>query len=149
STFSETARTGMLVAASTARSLLVGLAIMTRPGMVARVLLLLTLAGSTALPAQPPVLRVSQAADSAELVTAPVVVDGVVLFRVRGVSSLPPAERARLVQRQIVTVAADARISIDSLRVVEIEGASQIRAGDVAVFTIVDADAQMERLERT
>ncbi|HSA58016.1 MAG TPA: mechanosensitive ion channel domain-containing protein [Gemmatimonadaceae bacterium] len=84
-----------------------------------------------------------------EVVTAPVVVDGTVLFRVRGVSSLSAADRARQIRDRLTAVAADRSVSVDSLRVVEGEGASRILAGDRTVLTVVDADARMELVDRT
>ena len=54
-----------------------------------------------------------------EVATAPVEIDGRVLFRLRGVSSFPAAERARLVTDRIVAAAADPAASVDGLRVVE------------------------------
>src|SRR5690242_18776211 len=70
------------------------------------------------------------AASEAEIETAPVDLDGTVLFRVRGVSSLPAAERARLIHDRLAAVAADGSIPVDSLRVVDDERVSRIRAGD-------------------
>src|SRR5262245_35958454 len=62
--------------------------------------------------------QVSGEAAEAAITTAPVEIDGVELFRVRGVSSYPAAERARRIKERIEGAAADPTISIDSLRVV-------------------------------
>ena len=100
-----------------------------------------------------PVRLVAQApADSgseAEVVTAPVELDGVELFRVRGVSSLPAAERAQLIHDRLIDVAADRTIPLESLRVVEGDGVSRIQAGDRLIAAVVNTDASMEQVGRT
>ena len=83
-----------------------------------------------------------------EVVTAPVDIDGLVLFRLRGVSSLPAAIRAQLVRERIVAAAANPAVSIDSLRVVEADGVHSIATGDAPLLTIVDADASLEQVGR-
>src|SRR5262249_30999046 len=92
-----------------------------------------------------------EAADQPEetkLVTAPVTLDGEMLFRVRGVPALPAEERAHLISERIAAVAADPAIAPESLRVVETEGRSDILAGERHVASIVDADAAVEDVER-
>ena len=85
----------------------------------------------------------------AEIPTAPVEFDGSVLLRVRGVSSLPASERARLISERLTDVAADTRIPVDALHVVEDPGASRIMAADHPIMTVVDADAALEQVKRT
>ncbi len=87
-------------------------------------------------------------APEAHVAVAPVVLDGVVLFRVRGASSLPAATRARLIGDRIAEVAVDRTIEPGTLRVVESEGVSRIVARGVPVVTLVDADAALEGLHR-
>jgi small-conductance mechanosensitive channel len=82
----------------------------------------------------------------AEIATAPVELDGMVLFRVRGVTSLPAATRARLIRDRIEAVAADRTIPIDSLRVVESENGARIVAGDQTILAVVAADANLEQV---
>jgi small-conductance mechanosensitive channel len=84
----------------------------------------------------------------AEIPTAPVEFDGTVLLRVRGVSSLPAADRARLISERLLDIAADPRIPIDALHVVEDTHASRIMAADRPVMAIVDADAALEQVTR-
>jgi small-conductance mechanosensitive channel len=84
----------------------------------------------------------------AEITTARVELDGAVLFRVRGVSSFPAAERARLIGERLTAVAADVSIPVDALRVVDSQGSSQIVAGDRPLMTVLDADASLEQLQR-
>jgi small-conductance mechanosensitive channel len=82
------------------------------------------------------------------IATAPVELDGTVLFRVRGVSSLSAAERARRMRQSLEAVAADSRVPVESLRIVADDRASRIQAGNQVVVTLVDADAQHEQVER-
>jgi small-conductance mechanosensitive channel len=83
-----------------------------------------------------------------KIVTAPVVLDGELLFRVRGVPALPAEERARLIAERIAAVAADPGVAPDSLRVVEGDGRSEILTGERRIVTIVDADARVEDVDR-
>ena len=92
-------------------------------------------------------IRAQQAPPSdaeVEVTTAPVELDGVELFRVRGVSSLPAEERARRIRDRLVTVGDNSSITTDSLQVVDGPGVTRIQAGDITVMTIVDADATLE-----
>jgi small-conductance mechanosensitive channel len=90
----------------------------------------------------------SAASTEAEVATAPVEFDGTVLYRVRGVSSFPAADRARAISDRLAAVAADPSISVDSLRVFESDGISQIAAGDRPIAAVVDADAALEEVGR-
>ena len=95
-------------------------------------------------------LRAQQpaAAEDADVRTAPVELDGTVLFLVRGVSSLPADERARRIHDQIVAVASDPSVRLDSLRLVEDNGVTLILANDAPLMGVVDADAVLEQVER-
>jgi small-conductance mechanosensitive channel len=83
-----------------------------------------------------------------DVATAPVEIDGHVLFRLRGVSSLPAEKRARAVTDRIVAAAADPAVSVDGLRVVEQEGAAEIALGDEPILRVFDADAALEQVGR-
>ena len=85
----------------------------------------------------------------AEIATAPVELDGVVLFRVRGVSSFPADQRARVIRDRLAEAAADPAVSVDALRLVEADGVTRIVAGSVMIMSIVDADAILEQVNRT
>jgi small-conductance mechanosensitive channel len=85
------------------------------------------------------------AAHEGEIVTAPVVFDDVVLFRVRGVSSFPADTRARAIADRLMAVAADSSVSVASMRVAEIEGIRRILAGDRLIVSITTADASLEQ----
>jgi small-conductance mechanosensitive channel len=83
------------------------------------------------------------------IATAPVVFDGVTLFRVRGVSSLPAASRADLIRDRLAVVAGDPTITIDSIRVVDDGEVSRIVTGDTTLMGILEADAIAEQVRRT
>ena len=83
-----------------------------------------------------------------DVATAPVEIDGHVLFRLRGVSSFPAGERARLVTDRIVAAAANPAASVDGLRVVEGDVAAEIALGDEPLLRIFDADAALEQVRR-
>ena len=83
-------------------------------------------------------------ASEREVVTAPVVVDGHVLFRVRGVTAFPAAERAATIAQRIRAVAADAAISPNALHLVANEHWTEIVAGTNSIMGVFDADAAAE-----
>ena len=78
--------------------------------------------------------------------TAPVVVDGQELFRVRGFSSYPAAERARLIAERIVAAAADANVPLSVKSTASTEG-HKLAAGDRFLMSVVDGDARIEDLK--
>jgi small-conductance mechanosensitive channel len=92
-------------------------------------------------------LRAQEATTAeSDVAVAPVELDGTVLLTVRGVSSLPAAERARLIQERLTAVAADLAIPVDSLRLVEVENATRIMAADRLIMTVANADASFEQV---
>jgi small-conductance mechanosensitive channel len=84
----------------------------------------------------------------AEIATAPVEFDGNDLFRVRGVSSLPASVRARLIRERLAAIAADRRVPVEAIRVIEADDVSRIVGGETVLVTIVDADASLEQVQR-
>ena len=80
--------------------------------------------------------------------TAPVEIDGHVLFRLRGVSSFPAGKRASGVTDRIVAAAADPAVSVDALRVIEGDLFAEIALGDQPLLRIFDADASLEQVPR-
>lgn len=86
--------------------------------------------------------------DTAEDEQAPVTLDGETLFQVRGFASLPALERAQGIGKRIAAIAADRSVSIDSLRLVEMEDRIRIMAGDHQVMGVFDLDATSEGLSR-
>ena len=81
-------------------------------------------------------------------VTAPVLLDGETLFRVRGTSSYPAAERARLISARIEDVARTAGIAPEVVRAVPAEEFVNITAGDRFLAAATDADARLEGISR-
>ena len=84
----------------------------------------------------------------AKFVTAPVEIDGRILFSVRGVSSLPAGQRAAAIADRIEALARDPAVPADSLQVVESDGYTSIMAGERRVMGVVDADARIEEVSR-
>jgi small-conductance mechanosensitive channel len=94
-------------------------------------------------------VRVHAAEDSeAELPSAPVVVDGITLFRVRGTSVFPAEKRAVAIANRIRELAADRKVPADALHAVETEFGSAIEAGSHRVMLVVEADARHESVSR-
>jgi small-conductance mechanosensitive channel len=81
--------------------------------------------------------------------TAPVVVDGVTLFSVRGIAAYAAEQRAADIGRRIVSLAEDSSVSADSLTVVPSADYDEILTGTRRVMVILDADARLEGLRRT
>jgi small-conductance mechanosensitive channel len=77
---------------------------------------------------------------------APVKVDGVTLFRLRGATSFPAANRAAAIARRIEAAAADRRIDPASVRTVPDGPSVGIYAGNVRLMLVLDADAAVEQL---
>ena len=82
-----------------------------------------------------------------EVQTAPVVVDGITLFYVRGVSAFPAVKRAQQTAERIQAQAADRAFSPQSLRLQETPIGIQILAGNQLVMSVFDADARLEGVE--
>lgn len=78
---------------------------------------------------------------------APVVIDGEVLFLVRGVTSYPAHERAATIEDRIKTLAKDAKFNPESIQIVEVsEERIDIKAGDQLIVAILAVDAELENL---
>jgi len=80
--------------------------------------------------------------------SAPVVLDGYQLFRVRGVSSFPAKQRAQMIAKRIRDLAADPTFSPDSLTTQDENGLSRIMTDGAVVLSLVDADADLEGVTR-
>jgi small-conductance mechanosensitive channel len=79
---------------------------------------------------------------------APVVVDGITLFSVRGVSAYPADKRAEAISTQIVAAAANRAVSKDSLQLLEAPNSTVILAGNHRIMQVIDADAVLEGVNR-
>jgi small-conductance mechanosensitive channel len=84
----------------------------------------------------------------AAVATAPVVVDGVTLFYVRGVSAYPAEQRAADIRRHIAELAADSSVAADSVAVAPSPDYDEIVAGSRRVMVVVDSDARLEGVGR-
>jgi small-conductance mechanosensitive channel len=113
-----------------------------RPG----VLVALTIAGMLAAGGR--VYAQEPAAVEGEVVTAPVEIDGQVLFNVRGVTSYPAATRAGLIQSRIIAIAHDRTVPADAVRVDDSQGIVRIVAREHAIMMVADADAALEQVSR-
>jgi len=82
------------------------------------------------------------------LETAPVEIDGQVLFKVRGLSSFPAGKRAEAIKRRIEDVASDPSFPSSALAVEAVENGTIILAGKTALMIVTDADAQLEQTGR-
>jgi small-conductance mechanosensitive channel len=84
----------------------------------------------------------------AELPSAPVVIDGQVLFRVRGTSAFPAERRAAAIASRIEALAADRAVPAEAVRAIEGESGDAIVADGHRVMVLLEADARRESLER-
>ncbi len=80
--------------------------------------------------------------------TAPVIVNGEVLFIVRGVTAFPAKARAKQVTARIEALAEDENFDPNTLQIVEEDDRSKIKAGDLTVVTVLDVDAELEGVSR-
>ncbi len=81
-----------------------------------------------------------------EIVTAPVAIDGEVLFHVRGTTSFPADVRAGLIRERLIEAARDPTLHVESLQLVTTEGAIRIAARDRPLMHVVEADANLEQV---
>jgi len=91
-----------------------------------------------------------EASSSQELTleTAPVEIDGQVLFKVRGLSSFPAEKRAETIRERIKSVAAQGSFPSGDLRAEVGENGTVITAGANPLMLVTDADAQLEQTTR-
>jgi small-conductance mechanosensitive channel len=80
--------------------------------------------------------------------TAPVVLDGAMLFRVRGVAAYPAEQRAAAIADRIAAVASDRTIPVESLTVRETPLGSVLAAAGNQLLQVVEADARLEGVRR-
>jgi small-conductance mechanosensitive channel len=80
--------------------------------------------------------------------TAPVVIDGVTLFEVRGVSAFPAARRAASVAARIEAMAKDEAIAPNAIEIVDRGDRVRIGAGKHEILNVFDVDAKIEGVSR-
>lgn len=83
---------------------------------------------------------------AADVYLAPVVIEGDVLFFLRGSSALPAAERVALVESRILAVAESSEMKNIKMDIREGELGHQIYAGIQRISTVTQADSDMEEL---
>jgi small-conductance mechanosensitive channel len=106
---------------------------------------ILSVADTRAL-AGPPESPAAGAALAAD--TAPVRIDGAVLFPVRGVAAHPARERAAVIVERITAVAEDGTVGAGSIVLVESDNSTDILAGDRFIMSVFDADAAPDGVPR-
>ena len=110
-------------------------------------LLLLPALAATTLPTEARGQDAMPDPQSVATTTAPVMVDGDVLFRLRGITSYPARERARIVRRNILGVARDDSIALESIVLRPDGDYFVIYAGEQRVLGLYEADAELEAIE--
>ncbi|MFT3850404.1 MAG: mechanosensitive ion channel family protein [Propionivibrio sp.] len=96
-----------------------------------------------------PAARSDEAVALDDEMSAPVVVDGITLFKVRGVSSYPAEARAKAIAGRIVALAADSSFDKASLKIDDSEASqSKIMTGNAVVLVVLNADARQEGVDR-
>ncbi|NTW24454.1 MAG: hypothetical protein HGA37_07130, partial [Lentimicrobium sp.] len=80
--------------------------------------------------------------------TAPVKIDGRILFYVGGISSYTAEERAAAISGRISDAASNPSVSVDSVRVVSEKDRDMVYAGSEFIMNIFDLDASAERISR-
>jgi small-conductance mechanosensitive channel len=110
-------------------------------------LLLLGLLASPATSQPPNGDSAASAEDRALVETAPVVVDGEPLFRLRGLSSYPAAHRAEIVADRIRSIASDDAIDPSTVQAIKDERDTRITAGNRPLMTVLEADAALEGVD--
>lgn len=81
-------------------------------------------------------------------VSAQVVVDGAVLFRIRGTSAFPADKRAQSIAERIVAHAADPGFKREDLRIDESQpGVALVMAGSTRLMAVYAADAELEGVD--
>ena len=83
-----------------------------------------------------------------EGMSAPVVVDGRVLFRVRGVSAFPAEKRAQVIADRIVDLASDPAFTKEALRIEEQAHMTVVMAANKLVMGVTDADGRLDGIDR-
>ncbi len=76
--------------------------------------------------------------------TAPVWVDGKVLFQLRGISAYPAEERAARVRERIIELARNESIAADEIVFRPEDGSYVIEARDQRLIMLIEADANLE-----
>lgn len=90
----------------------------------------------------------SASAETTAADTAPVVVDGRPLFVVSGFSAYPAKERAGRIRDAIIKTARSSEVTVENLSITPLTDRVQLRAGEIVLLNVVDADADREGITR-
>lgn len=82
-----------------------------------------------------------------EIRVAPVVIDGVTLFDVRGTSSLPASERAQAIETRIYEIAEGSDSQTVNLSIYEAQFGYEIAIDGQPIHNVINADSQLEQIE--
>jgi small-conductance mechanosensitive channel len=116
------------------------------PAVAALLILIAGLAAASPKPSQPPETKPLPAKDT----SAPVVLDGRELFRIRErVLSLPPDERAKIITARLQRVMENPLFGRNPVSVLDGETSSDLYAGDLLIMVVTEQDAVSERKLRS
>jgi small-conductance mechanosensitive channel len=93
-------------------------------------------------------VRAQQPEQEAKFDSAPIEIDGVVLFRVRGFEARPADQRAAFIVSNIEELASNPSFRPEQLRAEERDVFTEIAGGDVLVMRLSDDDARLEGAQR-
>src|SRR5262245_43728193 len=79
---------------------------------------------------------------------APVVLDGRVLFSIRGIAAYPAERRAAAILSRIEAVAGDRSLNPALIQVVDSEQTSDVMLGERLIVAVTDADAEADGMSR-
>jgi len=88
------------------------------------------------------------ASDSRSFETADVIVDGHVIFKIRGTATFPAARRATEIRHQIIAAAEDESVPASAVILKEKDDRTLLIAGNRLLLDLFDADAQIEGTSR-
>jgi small-conductance mechanosensitive channel len=89
-----------------------------------------------------------QAADTVAIVQAPVIVDGVTLFSVRGITAFPAEQRADQIASNIRRIASDSSIDPSAVTIQEQPNGTEILVHGERLMRVFDEDAALESIDR-
>jgi small-conductance mechanosensitive channel len=99
---------------------------------------------AVAFAAETPAVATKAQPPDSKIETAPVVIDGEVLFRLRGISTYTAKERAKAVAEAIRAIARDEAFPVSELRLDRGADRTRILAGERELLTVFEADVQAE-----
>lgn len=106
---------------------------------------LLSLCAAVAMAATSPAENIAREHISEDATSAPVVVDGAILFRVRGTSAYPADQRAITISKRIVSLAADRKFTREKLRVDDARpDVAVVMADSTLLLAVYEPDARLE-----